>query len=70
MDNIVLLKDLHERHQFALNYIQETNVKIGCTGTSTKPPFARLNVWRQDEREPESYDVKVDLNDFIVEGKF
>ena len=70
MANIVLLKDLHESHQFVLNYIQETNVNIGFPGTSTKPPFTKLNVWRPDENEPMYYDVKVDLNDVIVQGKF
>lgn len=70
MDNIVL-RDLEERHQFSLNYIQETRVIIGCTGTSTRPPFSRLNVWRRlFEQEPEAYDVQVDLNDVILEGKF
>ena len=71
MDDIVLLRDLEESHdRFSLTYIQETNVRIGCTGTRTRPPFSRLNVWRPHEQEPEAYDVRVNLVDAIVEGKF
>ena len=70
MDDIVL-QDLEEGHQFSLTYNQETTVIIGCMGTRTRPPFSRLNVWRRlYEQEPEAYDVKVDLNDVILEGKF
>jgi len=71
MDDIVLLRDLEEIHRFSLTYRQETtNVRIGCTGTRTRPPFSRLNVWRPHEQEPEAYDVRVNLVDAIVEGKF
>jgi len=71
MDDIVLLRDLEEIHRFSLTYRQATtNVRIGCTGTRTRPPFSRLNVWRPHEQEPEAYDVRVDLIDAIVEGKF
>lgn len=46
-------------------------MKIGYKGTSTKPPFSKIEVWRPSEREPRKYhDVKVDRNDVIVEDKF
>ena len=71
-DNINLLNDLPERQRFTLTYIQETNVIIGGTGTRTRPPFSRLVVWRPHEQlePPEDYDVRVDRNDMIVQGKF
>ena len=68
--NIVLLRDLPREHQFSLYFNQETNVTIVGMGTSTKPPFSRLDVWRPHElqREPESYDIKVNPNGAIVSG--
>ena len=71
-DNINLLNDLPEGQRFTLTYIQETNVIIGGTGTRTRPPFSRIVVWRQHEQRqpPEGYDVIVDQNDMIVQGKF
>ena len=69
-DNIVLLKDLEE-HKFTLNYAEETNVRIGSTGTSTRPPFSDIVVWRIDEQEPQKeYHVKVLPNGIIFQGKF
>ena len=67
-----LLNNLPENQWLILNYIQETNVRIGGIGTRTRPPFSTLIVWRPHEQlePPEDYDVRVDLNDMIVQGKF
>lgn len=71
-DDIVLRRELEEEHKFTLNYAHEIppNVRIGCSGTRSKPPFSTINEWRQDQRLPKSYDVRVDLNGFIFDGKF
>lgn len=64
-----VLRDLHERDRFVLNYGQETNVRLLKLGTETKP-FLRIKAWKPaDEREPWWYDVKVDRNGFISAGK-
>ena len=70
--NIDLLNDLPEIQWFTLNYVQETNVIIGGTGTITRPPFHKIVVWRPHEQlePPDDFDVRVDQNDMIVEGKF
>ena len=45
---------------------------MGGPGTRIRPPFSRIVVWRPHEQlqPPDEFDVRVDRNDMIVEGKF
>ena len=47
-------------------------MRIGFTGTSTRPPFSSIVVWRPHEQRepPKGFHVRVGPHDIIDEGKF
>lgn len=64
-----VLNDLQEGDQFVSNYRQETNVRLVKLGTETEP-FSPIRAWNPAvELEPWWFDVRVDLNGFIIAGK-